>query len=270
MIFVIPRGNKSYIGTTDTNYTGQPEDVAADSNDAEYLLLAVNTMFPQVRLAPADIESSWAGLRPLIHEEGKSPSQLSRKDEVFESPSGLLSIAGGKLTAYRRMAERVVDRVTDMLEGSYGSCKTKTLALSGGPFTGMRQLARYKTRVKRILPKVGLEPKIAGYLLHLYGRQLESVLERMFAFSKSGDPDRGLILAELEFCIEHEMVRSATDFLVRRTGLVYFDIGRAERHAEAVLDHLGRYLGWSESRLEGEREKLRKELAKARIYSRPV
>jgi glycerol-3-phosphate dehydrogenase len=270
MIFVIPRGKKSYIGTTDTDYSGLPEDVAADSNDAEYLLLAVNTMFPQVRLSPADIESSWAGLRPLIHEEGKSPSQLSRRDEIFESTSGLLSIAGGKLTAYRRMAERVVDRVTGMLGGSYGSCKTKTLALSGGPFTGVRQLARYKTRVKRILPKVGLEPKIAGYLLHLYGRQLESVLERMFAFSKSGDPDRGLILAELEFCIEHEMVRSATDFLVRRTGLVYFDIGRAERHAEAVLDHLGRHLGWSELRREAEREKLRNELAKARIYSRPL
>jgi glycerol-3-phosphate dehydrogenase len=270
MIFVIPRGNKCYIGTTDTDYSGLPEDVAADSHDAEYLLLAVNTMFPQVRLSPADIESSWAGLRPLIHEEGKSPSQLSRRDEIFESPSGLLSIAGGKLTAYRRMAERVVDRVTDMLEGSYGSCKTKSLALSGGPFTGTKQLARYKARVKRMLPKVGLEPKVAGYLLHLYGRQLESILERMVAFSKSGDPDRGLILAELEFCIEHEMVRSATDFLVRRTGLVYFDVGRAERHAEAVLDHLGRHLGWSESRREAEREKLQKELAKARIYSRPV
>jgi glycerol-3-phosphate dehydrogenase len=268
MIFVIPRGNMSYIGTTDTDYRGLPEDVAADSNDAEYLLQAVNAMFPQVRLTPADIESSWAGLRPLIHEEGKSPSQLSRKDEIFESPSGLLSIAGGKLTAYRRMAERVVDRVTDMLEGSFGSCKTKTVALSGGPFTGMRQLARYKTRVKHMLPKVGLEPKVAGYLLHLYGRQLESILERMFAFSDSGDPDRGLILAELEFCVEHEAVRKATDFLVRRTGLVYFDLRRAERHAEAVLDHLRLRLGWSESRLAAEREDLQREFVKARIYHR--
>src|SRR5687767_10228842 len=111
MIFAIPRGRATYIGTTDTFYDGDKDNVLTSRQDAEYLVAAVNSNFPTVGLSVADIESSWAGLRPLIHEEGKSASELSRKDEIFESATGLISIAGGKLTGYRKMAERVVNLV---------------------------------------------------------------------------------------------------------------------------------------------------------------
>ncbi|HNP79198.1 MAG TPA: glycerol-3-phosphate dehydrogenase/oxidase, partial [Cyclobacteriaceae bacterium] len=109
MIFAIPRGRITYIGTTDTDYSGSKEEVYATREDVKYIVDAVNETFPTVHLTLADVESCWAGLRPLIHEEGKSASELSRKDEIFESESGLISIAGGKLTGYRKMAERVVD-----------------------------------------------------------------------------------------------------------------------------------------------------------------
>src|SRR5690606_10089776 len=86
------------------------------------------------------IESGWSGLRPLIHQEGKDPSEISRKDEVFVSPSGLLSIAGGKLTGYRKMAEAIVDMVNrrelERGEGFVRVCKTKDLPLSGGDVGG--------------------------------------------------------------------------------------------------------------------------------------
>src|SRR5207244_285033 len=85
MIFAIPRDGKTYIGTTDTNYQGDMEQPKMTRNDASYLLKAANEMFPTIQLVEDDIESSWVGLRPLIHEEGKSPSQLSRKDEIFIS-----------------------------------------------------------------------------------------------------------------------------------------------------------------------------------------
>jgi glycerol-3-phosphate dehydrogenase len=111
MIFAIPRGGITYIGTTDTNYDQSKESVLTSAEDAHYLIHAVNATFPSAKLSIQDIESSWAGLRPLIHEEGKSASELSRKDEIFESPTGLISIAGGKLTGYRKMAERVVTLV---------------------------------------------------------------------------------------------------------------------------------------------------------------
>ena len=111
MIFAIPRGRATYIGTTDTSYDGDKDEVITTSEDAAYLIHAVNMNFPLASLQLSDIESSWAGLRPLIFEEGKSASELSRKDEIFESPTGLISIAGGKLTSYRKMAERVVNLV---------------------------------------------------------------------------------------------------------------------------------------------------------------
>ncbi|MGB3774593.1 MAG: glycerol kinase GlpK, partial [Leeuwenhoekiella sp.] len=104
MIFAIPRGRVTYVGTTDTNYSGDLDHVVATEADANYLLDAINNTFPDINLSIADIDSNWAGLRPLIHEEEKDPSELSRKDETFVSKSGLISIAGGKLTGYRKMA----------------------------------------------------------------------------------------------------------------------------------------------------------------------
>ena len=137
MMFAIPRGKVTYIGTTDTNYTDNKDEVHTDLADAMYLISAVNNMFPDINLELDDIVSSWAGLRPLIHEEGKSASELSRKDEIFTSDSGLISIAGGKLTGYRKMAERVVNRVT-VLEEQYkqnaAPCKTDKILLCGNGF----------------------------------------------------------------------------------------------------------------------------------------
>ena len=96
MMFAIPRGKITYVGTTDTNFDKDKDNVKVDLADAIYLLSAVNNMFPKIELEMEDIISSWAGLRPLIHEEGKSASELSRKDEIFTSDTGLISIAGGK------------------------------------------------------------------------------------------------------------------------------------------------------------------------------
>ncbi len=104
MVFAIPRNGKTYVGTTDTFYEGDIAHPKMSTEDRSYLIKAINDMFPDVRIREQDIESSWAGLRPLIYEEGKDPSEISRKDEIWESDSGLITIAGGKLTGYRKMA----------------------------------------------------------------------------------------------------------------------------------------------------------------------
>lgn len=116
MMFAIPRDGKAYVGTTDTEYTGDMMHPRMADQDRQYVLDALNGMFPDVRITEEDIESSWAGIRPLIHQEGKGPSEISRKDEIWQSESGLITIAGGKLTGYRKMAETVVDRVAAQLE----------------------------------------------------------------------------------------------------------------------------------------------------------
>ncbi|MFM1876646.1 MAG: hypothetical protein RL266_2383, partial [Bacteroidota bacterium] len=116
MIFAIPRDNATYVGTTDTDYCDSMERPYVTQQDVDYILSATNNAFDIEPLTQADIRSTWAGLRPLIHEDGKSPSELSRKDEIFISQHGLISIAGGKLTGYRKMAERTVDLALRQLE----------------------------------------------------------------------------------------------------------------------------------------------------------
>ncbi|MEY4930014.1 MAG: hypothetical protein RI909_738, partial [Bacteroidota bacterium] len=176
MIFAIPRGRTTYIGTTDTNYTGSLEEVLTSQHDAEYLIKAVNQTFPSANLSLSDIESSWAGLRPLIHEDGKSASELSRKDEIFESDSGLISIAGGKLTGYRKMAERIVDRVLKKyFEGRFTPCKTDKIALAGSDFKNDKEVKAYTAAVAFRLRMFGVEEQ-AAYLVHNYGKQAGVIL----------------------------------------------------------------------------------------------
>jgi hypothetical protein len=156
MIFAIPRAGITYFGTTDTNYSGSLDDIKVEEDDIDYLLAAVNGMFPDVQLKKEDIKSSWAGLRPLIHQEGKSPSELSRKDEIFVSEEGLISIAGGKLTGYRKMAERVVDKVMQSLKAKkllkiFSKSSTKNLKLNACAFKDEAHLLEFKASLEKFL-----------------------------------------------------------------------------------------------------------------------
>jgi glycerol-3-phosphate dehydrogenase len=173
MVFAIPREGKTYVGTTDTPYAGNTAHPDVTADDVAYLLGAVNRTFPGVHLQPADVESSWAGLRPLIRQKGKGPGEISRKDEIFRYDSGLITIAGGKLTGYRKMAERIVDLVAGRLlkatGKSFGPCITARLRLSGGDLGGdtLEGFVREKTRQGELLglPAAGspaAEPPVRG------------------------------------------------------------------------------------------------------------
>lgn len=111
MIAVIPRGDTTYVGSTESIYTEDIEDIHVNKSEVTYLLDCLKDMFPAVNLNISDVISSEAGVRPLIGEEGKSSAELSRHDEIFESDTGLITIAGGKLTGYRKMAERIMQYI---------------------------------------------------------------------------------------------------------------------------------------------------------------
>jgi glycerol-3-phosphate dehydrogenase len=255
MIFAIPRGRTTYIGTTDTNYTATKEEVAATSDDARYLINAVNKTFPTAALLLSDIESSWAGLRPLIHEEGKSASELSRKDEIFESASGLISIAGGKLTGYRKMAERVVDLVLKThFPVNKIRCQTNTIPFTGGSFKDYDEVKEYTSFVEGQLKQYAL-PGWAGYLVGTYGRQSDAIL----AYLKNNlEPDvaTALLKAELWFCFNNEMILTPADFIVRRTAMLYFDMPRVKLVTERVLQEFKFYFQWSDQELAKEKNQL--------------
>ncbi|MBA3848401.1 MAG: glycerol-3-phosphate dehydrogenase/oxidase [Opitutus sp.] len=141
LLFVLPWDERVILGTTDTDYTGAPEDVAVEPADVAYVLRAVNDFFPSVRLAEDDIVSSWAGLRPLIANPDGTPSDISREHEIKSPEPGWWDIAGGKLTTYRLMSEQTVDAIMRQLGVSAADCRTAAepllLAEEITPFSGI-------------------------------------------------------------------------------------------------------------------------------------
>jgi glycerol-3-phosphate dehydrogenase len=243
MIFAIPRDGKTYIGTTDTNYTGSIEEPHMTKEDRAYLLQAANAMFPSIHLAEDDVEAYWVGLRPLIHQEGKSPSELSRKDEIFRSESGLITIAGGKLTGFRRMAQRVIDLAVSELEAeehrTFGPCRTDRQVLSGGDVGGGAGWQRFSaSKLKELMQRgLGLSPQRAAALIHRYGSNIDQLLTFLPPdnIEKPRLLDHDPVLAaEVAYCVEHEMAGDTDDFFTRRTGAAYFNASYAKERLDAV------------------------------------
>lgn len=244
MVFAIPRADKTYIGTTDTDYHGDLVHPRMTGADCDYLLQAVNQMFPTAALVRADVESSWVGIRPLISEAGKKPSEVSRKEEVFVSDSGLITIAGGKLTGYRKMAEKVVDLCG---ENTVGASVTKTLRLSGGDFENASAFERFVQDQTLLGQRLGLSATEAERLARRYG----SNVGLLFAALEQGSaaPEvYGLppvVWAELRYGLEHEMVTSPSDYFVRRTGALYFDVDFVRRYLAGVMAFMRDELHWN-------------------------
>lgn len=259
MMFAIPRGKVTYFGTTDTNFQQDKNTVETSIVDAMYLIEAVNNMFPEVSLTIDDIQSSWAGLRPLIHEEGKSASELSRKDEIFVSDTKLISIAGGKLTGYRKMAERIVDLVAKKMvrrfEVEFDPIQTEDIILSGGPFQNYKSVNLYIEQVVKNLKNHGFTKTDAAYLVHNYGKQTDVIIDK-FNELKDDDYLLRLLKAETWFTIQHEMTCTPTDFFMRRTGRLFFDKPSVDAYKHEILKEFSNYYNWSDA----ENQKYLKEL----------
>jgi glycerol-3-phosphate dehydrogenase len=264
MIFAIPRGSTTYIGTTDTTYESSKDVVVATRADVEYLLNAVNATFRPGDLNARDVISSWAGLRPLIHEDGKSTSELSRKDEIFESPSGLISIAGGKLTGYRKMAERVVDLVCENVfpDRDLDPSRTVAIPLTEPGFANYRDVARFKGAVSRELNKLGGTPHTAAYLVHTYGRITNGIVNDLKNNFRNAD-NSSLISVELDYALHNEMALSPSDFLIRRTGMLFFDIERLRSSMEQVFNTFCERFDWDNERITLERQNLEEVIGQA-------
>jgi glycerol-3-phosphate dehydrogenase len=269
MIFAIPRGQTTYIGTTDTNYQGPIETPKATYDDVYYLISSTNAMFENVNLRVNDVISSWAGLRPLIHEEGKSPSELSRKDEIFISPSGLISIAGGKLTGYRTMAKKVVNIILKDLKRKEGKafvhCLTKNIIISGGDFNKPAELPKFTQEITQKLEKNGIGALMANYLVQTYGKQSSYIIEIALRYNEP-NLELAIARAELWFCVHYEMVVHLHDFFIRRTGKLYFYPHQIETLLQPLLKDMQAYFQWDEATLRKEKEMIEQALEEARNF----
>jgi len=251
VMFVLPWEDLSYIGTTDTDEDVSPDDVYATAADVTYLLRSANALFPQARLAPQDVVATWAGLRPLLAPaRNVSASDASREHRVIESPSGLITIAGGKLTTYRVMGRDVANRVAarlSQLDGRprAGAPPTDRLPLPGGETADLEVLVEAgKAR--------GALESTARHLVRSYGSEWAAVMNLVDRDHALGGPiigGRPEIWAELVHAVEREMALRLTDVLVRRLHLFYEANAHATGAARPVAEKMAGLLGWDAARL---------------------
>ncbi|MBE1555355.1 glycerol-3-phosphate dehydrogenase/oxidase [Sporosarcina limicola] len=264
MIFAVPRAGKTYVGTTDTFYEGDPKEMQITEEDRTYLLGAIDYIFPSLKLTPQDVESSWAGVRPLIHEDGRNPSEISRKDEIWESEKGLITMAGGKLTGYRKMAETVVDKITAQLEKEnnlyFDKCKTKNMPISGGDMGGSSKMKSFMGKAMEKGQTLGFTELESRHLAALYGTNIDQVL----SLANEIHPIiPRLLYIKLRYAIEHEMTVKPTDFFIRRTGDMFFNIENVRAGKNDVIAEMANLFGWSKSERQQYEEELEQEITRA-------
>lgn len=298
MVFVIPRENKTYFGTTDTDYRGDLKHPIVTQEDVDYLLGIVNNRFPDVNITLDDIESSWAGLRPLISgnnasdynggdngsisEESfdnlistvsrylnkeanrddvtesilatesntseKNPSSISRGSSLDIDDNGLVTLAGGKITDYRKMAEGAMRKIIEILAEQhsrhYRLINSKTYPVSGGELNPANVESELET-FTQLGVKRGLDIADARYIANVFG----SNAPRVFNLANELEAVEGLTLRDtlvLHYAMREEMVLTPVDYFLRRTNHLLFMRETMDDLIQPIANEMAKYLGWSE------------------------
>jgi len=228
-IFAVPLGEYTYIGTTDDYHPEYEYWPPVTDQDVRYLLSATHKAMPEANLSPDRIVSVWSGIRPLVGDgSGRASKELSRKDEVWTSPSGLLAVGGGKLSAYRAMAERIVDTVIENHGFTAQPCTTADVPLPGGDAV---MLASDLT---------GIGDNQAERLARLYGAEAPSLLG-----NTGGDE---LVKAEVQQAVQKEGALRLEDYWARRSSRAWFDEGAGVPILNQAATAMAELLGWDDTR----------------------
>ena len=242
-VFVIPWGEHTYVGTTDTTYHGSLDDPRCTEADVAYLLGALNEV-TTIGATDSDVVATWAGLRPLLRNTARArTADLSRRHAVRTSATGVVTVTGGKLTTYRRMAADAVDAAGRRLPGKVAPSRTKRLRLAGSEGVDPPVAT---------LPEPGApdRPTVAEHLAHRYGADAAAVADLARTVATGSDPlVPGLpyLRAEAVYATRHEMATSLDDVLSRRTRARILDRGATVAAAPAVAQLLATELGWSDA-----------------------
>ncbi len=246
MIFALPWYGRTLIGTTDNKYEGDISLPKPAEEDIAYLLDAVDSFFG-ASLGRSDLIGAYAGVRPLISTGDRRTSvDISRKAELYETSSGMLTITGGKLTTWRRMAKQTVDRLVER-EGRQAPCHTAEIPL------GM------EARVEDLEAPQGIGDESIAQLAFCYGHAARAVLDLAWKEPKLAEPiaaGRPDLLAEATIAARLEQARSVADVLLRRTrlGILAAPQLRSADSVRPVAEAIGRELGWSRRRIKQEAE----------------
>jgi glycerol-3-phosphate dehydrogenase len=248
-VFAIARDAVTYLGTTDTPHRGGAEYwPTVEARDLDYLLATANAHFPDAALCRDDIRATWAGLRPLIHQAGKAPKALSRRDEIWRH-ARLITIAGGKLTGFRRMAEQAMAVVGSVL-GRAVAMPRPLAPLPGGERADLDALQR------EIATRYQVEAVVAERLMRLYGAETFAVL---------GDQPTPLSASvfreELSWAVTVEGAATLEDVMYRRLRLPWYLPDECQAVLEPATLALADLLGWDDARQTAELAATRARLA---------
>ncbi len=315
MVFVIPREGKTYFGTTDTDYNEELANPTVTQDDVDYLLEVVNNRFPEANITLDDIESSWAGLRPLIagnnasdynggdngsisdesfdnlisvvsqylndevdredvteailsvesNTSEKNPSVISRGSSLDIDENGLLTLAGGKITDYRKMAEGAMREIVDLLaekhDRKYVLVNSKTYPVSGGELNPANVDSELET-FAQLGMKRGLDLADARYIANIFG----SNAPRVFNLVGDVEAAEGLSLRDtlvLHYTMREEMVLTPVDYFLRRTNYLLFMRETLDDLIQPVANEMEKFLGWSAEEKEAHLAELDRVLAES-------
>jgi len=253
VMFAIPWQQHTLVGTTDTFYDGEPAAVAANDDDVDYILAAVNRAFPSANVSTRDVISTYAGLRPLVAPEDEiDESDISREDQIFESPAGLISLGGSKLTTHRHVAERIVDVIAGRLGRQVGLCRTATVALPGAAdiAAGLAHSQPPSTREEHLRWRYGaMAPEVSAVA------RGDDALGQPFVEDL---PD---LAAEVVYAVDREMAMTVEDVLTRRLAIHLRSRGRGQGVARRVATIMAEQLGWDAERIDAEAEGYQRRVA---------
>jgi glycerol-3-phosphate dehydrogenase len=242
VMFVLPAGDFTIVGTTDTYEAVEPAEVRASDADVDYLLAAANHFFPGATLTSADVVSSWAGLRPLAAgaSGGDDPGAASREHAIAQRMPGMVSVTGGKLTTYRAMAAEVVDAIEQVLGVPHVRASTETRPLPGGEDCDVkREIAEARIACA--------DASVATRLVHAHGTRWRAVWALAVddpALAQRVDAARPYLLAELRYAVAEEMASSLGDLLVRRVPLAFETRDNGRAAAARIAPLVAGWLGW--------------------------
>jgi glycerol-3-phosphate dehydrogenase len=247
-VFVLAHGDYTYVGTTDTEYSGDLDECYAESKEYDYFKEIVDHAFPDADFDTDHLVGSYAGNRPLVKEEGVSETKTSRKEFIDEPAPGLFVLTGGKLTIFRTMADKLLAFMGKQAAPGIAPVKK---GLSKTPFS----IGITRDRWEAAAPPTALDKSTVDDIYRNYGRGGVAILESVAKDPSLGEriiPDQPYIRAELDYCVDHEMITRARDFLLRRTNLSLHQRDDHRRLGELVARPMAKQLGWDEARIRRE------------------